>query len=214
MLADTLGYVYLDSGGIYRAFTYAVIQRIGYCESPEEFRKQFLSKSPDPSELPVSVKVEDNKQVLYYENENITAKIREPGLTRRIAPIADDVRFRNKVNSILREIAGENNVVVDGRDMGTVVFPESRFKFYLDATIEIRAKRRWQEYRELAGEKTGHSLPDLETIKKEIEKRDLEDRNRISGKLQIPVDAIVIDTSYLSRNMVVNIILCFLQKVF
>jgi cytidylate kinase len=117
---------------------------------------------------------------------------------------------RKKVNHILRNLANQYPLVVDGRDMGTEVFPESSYKFYLDASIEVRAQRRLEEYLQ---SKNSHGIL-LEEIKKEIQQRDEYDKNRKIGALKIPSDAIIIDTSNLTRNMVLNLILAYLQKKF
>ncbi len=114
------------------------------------------------------------------------------------------------MNSLLRKLAEEYPIVVDGRDMGTEVFPDCFYKFYLEANIEVRAQRRYNDY---INSDTNNSI-DLEEIKKEIQIRDEQDKNREVGALKIPSDAIVIDTSFLSRNMVLNLIMAYLQKKF
>ncbi|MCS7205265.1 MAG: (d)CMP kinase [Leptospiraceae bacterium] len=213
-LAEKIGYLHLDSGAIYRAFTYAVIDKIGEQESIEIFERKFLELQPHPHEFPLQVMIENHQQVIYYKEKKLQEELRTYNLTQRIKFIADDVRYRSQVNQILRSLGSSYLVVVDGRDMGTEVFPEAKFKFYLDASVEIRAQRRYQEYHQYAKAKGMVLNMDLEKIKNEIALRDHQDQSRKFGALRIPHDAILIDTSNLTINMVLSIILSCLQKQF
>ncbi|MBW7858543.1 MAG: (d)CMP kinase, partial [Leptonema sp. (in: Bacteria)] len=101
------------------------------------------------------------------------------------------------------------SIIVDGRDIGTVVFPETEYKFYLDADVHTRAVRRFKELQE-----SGVETPTLESIENQIALRDEQDRNRKIGALRIPEKAILIDTSNIGRDMVVSGILAHLQQQF
>ncbi len=206
ILAEILNIIHLDSGLIYRGFTYAVIQKIGYGKSPEDFGKNFLQQKN--WDLSLEVRFEGKIQRIIFREEDITDDLREVELTNRIRFIADEIYFRNKVNEILRNIARAKMIIVDGRDMGSEVFPDSKYKFYLYANINTRVERRWKEYKEKNIE------VDKQKLKKEIELRDEQDKNRKLGALQIPKNSIMIDTSYLGRNMVINLILSILQYRF
>jgi cytidylate kinase len=210
MLAEEMGYYHADSGAIYRAYTFAVIQEIGLLESPEIFGDVFLKSNIDIEKYPIGVYFKDKTQIIEYNKQVINDYLRTRELTERIKYIADNINVRKKVNHILRNLANQYPLVVDGRDMGTEVFPESSYKFYLDASIEVRAQRRLEEYLQ---SKNSHGIL-LEEIKKEIQQRDEYDKNRKIGALKIPSDAIIIDTSNLTRNMVLNLILAYLQKKF
>ncbi|GIX43354.1 MAG: cytidylate kinase [Leptospiraceae bacterium] len=210
MLAKEMGYYHIDSGAIYRAYTYAVIKKIGYLNSPEEFGDVFLKEKINPEQFSLQVYFENDTQIIKLDTEILNEQLRTRELTERIKYIADNISYRYKVNQILRDLAVRYPVIVDGRDMGTEVFPESRYKFYIDASIEVRAKRRYEEY--IQNYKKNHI--DIEEIKKEIQKRDEQDKNRKIGALKIPEDAIIIDTSNLTRNMVLNLLLTYLQKKF
>ncbi len=211
LLAKELNYFHVDSGAIYRGYTYAVIQKIGLQENSEIFGKVFIEKNILPDEFLLEVKL-GNQQEIFLNKENITHKLRTRELTQRIKYIADNIYYRNKVNSLLRKLAEEYPIVVDGRDMGTEVFPDSFYKFYLEANIEVRAQRRYNDY---INNDASYSIDiDIEEIKKEIQIRDEQDKNRKVGALKIPSDAIIIDTSFLSRNMVLNLIMAYLQKKF
>lgn len=205
MVAEHLNYIHLDSGAIYRGFTYAVIQKIGLFSNPYEFGNYFQNSNILPEEFNLKVKFLNNEQTIFLSENNITPYLRTKELTERIKFIADHPKYRNSVNQILKEIAKFHSIVIDGRDMGTEVFPEAKFKFYLDANIEERAKRRLKEL---------NYTTNLEDIIKTIQKRDEEDKKREIGSLKIPTDSIIIDTSYLSRNMVYRLILSLLNSNF
>ena len=106
--------------------------------------------------------------------------------------------IRNYVNSRLREWAHGESIIMDGRDIGTVVFPDAEIKIYLDASVDVRAERRLLEYRE-----SGKTV-DLNGIRNQIIQRDNEDMSRPVGALKKAVDAIVVDTSFLTRPEVIN----------
>ncbi len=207
-IADYLHYIHVDSGAIYRGYTYAVIQKIGYKENHQLFGEAFKFLSIPPEEFSLRVEFSKQKQTIFLDDQNITPFLRSRELTERIRYIADHFLYRKAVNKILKEISKLHSIVIDGRDMGTEVFPEAQFKFYIDASIEERAKRRFLEIYPQNPKIT------LEEIKKEIAKRDEEDKTRKIGALKIPKDSIIIDTSFLSRNMVLNLILSILNFKF
>ncbi len=212
MLAKKLNYIHVDSGAIYRGYTYAVIKKIGLFSSPDEFGKELEKLNIIPEMFELQVKFENNTQKIFLQNLDITSELRTRELTQRIKYIADNVSFRKSVNQILRTIAQEYPIIVDGRDMGSEVFTETKYKFYLDANIEVRAQRRYNEYLN-DGNHIKNNI-DIEDIKKEILKRDEDDKSRKIGALKIPLDAIMIDTSYLDRNMVLNLLIVYLQDKF
>lgn len=212
MLAQELNYIHVDSGAIYRGYTYAVIKKIGLFSSPDEFCNELEKHNIKPEMFDLEVKFENNTQKIFLQNLDITSELRTRELTQRIKYIADNVLFRKKVNQILRTIAKNYPIIVDGRDMGTEVFTETKYKFYLDANIEVRAQRRYNEY--LNNKNHEKNTIDIEDIKKEILKRDEDDKRRKIGALKIPPDAIMIDTSYLSRKMVMDLLIVYLQYKF
>lgn len=212
LLAKEMGYYHVDSGAIYRGYTYAVIHKIGYLDSPQAFGEMFIKEKLHPDFFKITVFFDEDQQIIKYQNEIINDKIRTRELTERIKFIADDINFRKRVNEILRNLAINYPLVVDGRDMGTEVFPESKYKFYIDASIDVRAQRRLNDY--IQKNHNNNISISLEDIKKEIQKRDEEDKKRQIGSLRVPKDAIVIDTSNLTINMVLNILLSYLQKKF
>lgn len=209
ILARRLGWLHVDSGAIYRSLTYACMQLLGEQASPGEFGRVFLEQTPDPHGFALRVDYEDGKQLHYLNEIELGSKIRTPSVTARIRYIADHAEYRNRVNKLLCELATKTDLIVDGRDIGTVVFPDTPFKFYLDAAVRTRAERRRKELIE-----SGMEAPSLEELEKQIADRDEQDRNRKIGALQIPPGAILIDTSNMDRDMVVSAILAHLQEQF
>lgn len=209
ILAQKLGCLHADSGAIYRALTCACMELLGEQASPEEFGRVFLEHTPDPYGFPLRVEYHDGKQLHFLRDEELGLKIRKPAVTARIRYIADHQQYRNRVNDLLRELGSKTCLVVDGRDIGSVVFPDTPFKFYLDAAVRTRAERRRKELLE-----SGMEAPSLEELERQISDRDEQDRNRKIGALQVPSGAILIDTSTMNQDMVVSRILAHLQEEF
>ncbi len=209
MLASRLGWLHVDSGAIYRSLTYACMQELGEQDSPEAFGRIFAERYIDPASFDLRVEYEGGRQRQYLRGEELGMKIRTPAVTARIRYTADHPAYRNRVNDILRELGRKTALVVDGRDIGTVVFPDTPYKFYLDAAVRTRAERRRRELLE-----AGMEAPAIEELEKQIADRDEQDRNRKIGALQIPPGAIIIDTSNIGPDMVVSSILAHLQEQF
>ncbi|HAE61547.1 MAG TPA: (d)CMP kinase [Eubacteriaceae bacterium] len=187
ILANKLGINYLDTGAMYRAATYKVI----------------LEKI-DPEDEEAVVQAVENASICFKDNEiyldgkNIKKEIRSPQVNRLVSVISKIAKIRDIMVSKQKEISEKSDVIMDGRDIGTVVMPDADYKFYLDASIEIRASRRFKEI----GPKSSESS--LEDLKDEIARRDEEDKNRKTGPLKIAKDAIVIDTSDIGIDQVVE----------
>ena len=130
------------------------------------------------------------------DGEDVTRAIRDPQVTAAVRPIAESPECRAELVRMQQEIGKSGGLVTEGRDQGSVVFPDAEFKFYLDATVDVRAKRR---HLEQGG--------DFDTIRRGIEKRDAEDRERPVSPLVRPAGAILLDTSSLTLEEVVARIL-------
>ena len=183
LIADRLGLRFLDTGAMYRAVTWKA-------------RKLGLS---DPSEIAAMIRsttiaVEPGR--VTCDGEDITKPIREQHLTAAVRPIAESPECREELVRMQREIGRAGGLVTEGRDQGSVVFPDAEHKFYLDASVEVRAARR---HREIGG--------DLDAIRQMIERRDQQDRARKVGPLVKPEGAIELDTSGLTLEEVVARIL-------
>jgi cytidylate kinase len=176
-LAKRLGYVYIDTGAMYRATTYKALSLEVDLNDPEAF--DFLD----------STEVEFRTGELYMDSVNMTSLNRLKEVSDNVSLVSSHIPVRNKLVRLQKEIAANNNVVMDGRDIGTVVLKEAELKVFLTASVEVRAKRRFDELVAL-GNKV--NLKDLEN---DIQRRDAYDSSRKYNPLKQAADAIYIDTS-------------------
>lgn len=181
-VADALGFGFLDTGATYRAATWLAMQAGADWDDPVTLEALVagMAIEMDTRTHPVAVTV---------NGQDVTEAIRTPELTRNIHRIADQPALRAHLVALQRELARARPVVAEGRDMGTVVFPQARLKIYLDASVEERARRRCAELRG-----RGHEV-DEETIRADIADRDARDRARPVGALQQAADAVRVDTA-------------------
>ncbi len=210
LLAEKLGFVHLDSGAVYRTLTLAWMRYLGAGESAKEFSLLFSHRIKETKILPQlhSVRLKGGMQYNYIGNEEIGEEIRTSEVASRIGYIADHLPCRHQVNDGLRALADGSNMVVEGRDIGTEVFPYTAFKFFLDAKADVRARRRFQQLQGL-----GES-PSLQQLTEEIKQRDEKDRHRPVGALKRATEAILVDTSDIEANSAVNVVLSHLQVMF
>nr|HPO50522.1 (d)CMP kinase [Spirochaetota bacterium] len=145
-----------------------------------------------------TVDIEMRAGKIFINGEDVTPFLRSKEVTETVSPISNSIPIRKKVNEFLNVYAERRSIIMDGRDIGTVVFPRADYKFYMDASVDIRAKRRFEE------KTTDMSLED---IKLSIEKRDANDKAKPFGALKIAEDAIYLDTTNLSIDEVVDNIL-------
>ena len=196
LLAGRLGASFLDTGAMYRAVTLAAMQA-GVDMSDEE---ELLGVLRD-SEFGFAAK--EGKLMVLINGADVTAQIRESEVTANARYVASAEKLREKLVQMQRQFAaGEEKIVTEGRDQGTVAFPDADIKFYLTAEAIERAKRRQAELQ------ANGSSRSLEKIQVAIEKRDKSDANRAIGPLKPADDAIVIDTTDLSIEEVVEKLLC------
>lgn len=198
IIAQKLNFLYVDSGAMYRAFTWKVIQNNINIDNPEE-----LDNLINNTNL---ILKKDTPIKVYIDNIDITAEIREPKIDQNISKIARNSSIREALVNLQRSYQKDENIVMDGRDIGTVVFPQADFKFYLEASLEVRANRRYKELIE-KGKKVVR-----EEIIKEIERRDHADFTRAIGPLKCAEDAFRIDTSNLSIEQVTSIVLDYIYQ--
>ena len=189
-VAADLGLTYIDSGALYRSITWFVLRRDGTVT--EAFA--FGGDRPDITQefLP------DGSSRTCVNGTDVSTLIRDEEIARNIGIISDNIDVRSYINGLLRSWSGLKSIVMDGRDIGTVVFPAADLKIYLDASVDVRAGRRINEYREL-GKKV-----DENSIKKQIILRDEQDKKRPFGALRKADDAVYIDTSNMSMAQVID----------
>ncbi|MBV6494159.1 MAG: 3-phosphoshikimate 1-carboxyvinyltransferase [Turneriella sp.] len=215
MLARALGFNQLDSGALYRAFTYRGYQKFVAMEKQGiAMEKQGWDIAVQENEqlvnylqsMPVRLEfAPDGRQHVYAEDVELQDELRSAEVASRIKPIADALFIRERVKTILRDAALRYTLVADGRDMGTEVFPEAHFKFFLTASSRVRAERRLIEFQQ----KDPHAT--LETVEKQIIERDRDDGLRKVGALKPAPKAIFIDTSSRTQEQVVQIMLAYIR---
>lgn len=195
-VADRLGYIYIDTGAMYRAFTYELLTSSISLSDIEEINK-VLEKT----------NIEFKNSEIFFNNLNVTNEIRSKNVTANVSAVSAIPQVREKLVNLQRKIASESNSILDGRDIGTVVFPNAELKIFLTASVKIRALRRYNEL--IAKDKN----IDINEIEAEIEKRDKLDSSRETSPLIKAADAIEIDTSDLSIDEVANTILKLAEEI-
>jgi cytidylate kinase len=182
MVADKLGFLHVDSGSLYRAATAAILRR-------EPDASRWTEQTVLDAARPVELRAARTSFYPVLDGKAIEEEIRGADVTRHVSRVAQMARVREWVNEKVRDAASSSNVVVDGRDMGTVVFPDAELKIFLVADSRERALRRLRQ----TGTPTSEQLLDDETIR--IKERDARD-----AKQTVPAaDAVTIDTTALTQ---------------
>jgi cytidylate kinase len=179
-LAAALGYEYLDTGALYRAVTHAALAR-GVDLEDEAALAGFARG--------LALELKEGGERVLCDGEDVSEAIRRPEVTRNIWRVADRPGVRRVLGELARGWARGRDVVTEGRDQGSEVFPGAAVKFYLDAPVEVRAARRLKDYRA-----AGHEATEAE-VEEEVRERDARDRSRPVGALRVPEGAEVVDTS-------------------
>lgn len=188
-VASELGYIYIDTGAMYRTLALACIRK-GYKAEDEE------NVCSECEKVNVELTHKDGEQVMLLNGENVNGLIRTEEVSRMTSSISTYKRVRQKLLDLQRDIAKKNDILMDGRDIGTFVLPNAEVKIYLTASVETRAKRRYDE-------QIGRGIEcDIEDIKKDIEERDYRDMHRDIAPLKQADDAIVVDSSYMDIEQV------------
>jgi len=176
-IANAIGFTYVDTGAIYRAVGLATLQ------TPDEPIETLLPK------LTVKLEYQNNEQQIYLNYQNITTKIRTPEVSMAASNVSKLPCVRDFLLQLQRDLAAENNVIMDGRDIGTVVLPEAEIKIFLTADPADRANRRYQELKPNNPELT------YESVLNDVIKRDTQDQQRAASPLKPAKDAIIVDTT-------------------
>ena len=199
IVAEKLGYIYIDTGAMYRAVTLA------WLRSGRELNEEVICELMNNIEI--TLKNTSSGQRTYLNQEDVSDDIRLPDVTKHVSPVSAIGCVREKLVAMQRELAKEGAAVLDGRDIGTVVFPDAELKIYLIATVESRAERRTKELREKNIEFS------VEEIKQQISDRDNYDSSRANSPLRKADDAVEIDTSNLTIKQQCDLIIDFAKKI-
>lgn len=181
-IAKKIGITHLDTGAMYRAFALYLLQN---------------SKNIIDDEVFKNFEFEQKGDKFYLNGKDVTDSIRTNEISKKASEISKISKVREYMVKKQREIARGQDIILDGRDITTVVFPNADFKFFVTASVEKRAYRRYLENQSLSYDK----------ILSEIKKRDYQDETRINSPLKIAKDAVVIDTSDMTKNEVIKKIL-------
>ncbi|MEW6145670.1 MAG: (d)CMP kinase [Thermodesulfobacteriota bacterium] len=191
-VARRLGFTYLDTGAMYRAVALRV-KRDSIDIDDEKGFESLLNNT----EIGFA-RNENGELVIMLNKEDVTDQIRTPEVSKLSSDVATKRAVRIKLVHLQREMGKTGNIVAEGRDMGTYVFPDAPFKFYLDASLEVRARRRWNQLAQSG------SVADIESVKNEIIRRDAQDMERSESPLRPAVNAVIIDTANLSPDEVTD----------
>ena len=193
-LAADLGYVYVDTGAMYRAMAYYFLQN--HIDASDE--QAIAAACP---KVDVTIQYTGGEQQVILNKENVNGVIRKEEVGNMASATSVYPVVRTKLVELQRQLAAKENVIMDGRDIGTCVLPNAQVKIYLTASVETRAERRYQELLEKG------AACDLEVIKKDIADRDYQDMHREISPLKQAEDAILVDSSDMSIDEVVEKIL-------
>ena len=185
-IANSLGYVYIDTGAMYRSVTY-----FGQKQNDGE-GIDVMQLVDSHSQLKIHFENSEQGQQTFLNDENVTVKIREAKVNNAVSDIASVKEIRDFLVTQQRQMGKDKGIVMDGRDIGTVVFPEAESKFFLTASPEIRAKRRHKEQLE-AG-----NLEPYEAVLENVKARDHQDSTRLINPLRKAESAVEIEVSNLS----------------
>ena len=192
MVAKSLGFNYVDTGAMYRALTYNFLSN-GLDELEEEEIKELLSKTD------FKVEYVDGVQYVYVNNEEVSDKIRTAEVSKFTSLFAKSPAVRDFLIDTQRNLAITNNIIMDGRDIASVVLPNADVKIFLTASVEERARRRVLDF-----ERQGIENVDFEKVKEDIKARDWQDENRDIAPLIKVESATLIDTTSLTIDEVVE----------
>jgi cytidylate kinase len=193
-VASDYNILYLDTGAMYRALAYYCIKQGKDTKNEDE-----VLSALDSFEINIEWD-EDFNQVIKVNGEDVTVKIRTNEVSFGASNVAKIQKVRENMVSIQQGFAQNSNVIMDGRDIGTAVLPNAKFKFFLTASVDERTRRRYNELKQKGTD------VDYEQLKNEISKRDYEDMNRIHSPLKKAEDAIEVDTTSISIFDVVTLI--------
>lgn len=194
IIAKNIGYTYLDTGAMYRSATYLALKN----NLTENNVAEILNAL---AENPVSFgRAEDGSQTVFVGDKEVTLDIRQNDVTNNVSWVAAIPEVREELVKQQRRIAKNGAIIMDGRDIGTVVLPDAELKIFLIASVEERAERRFKENKEKGIE------TDFETLKREIAERDYKDSHREVSPLKAAEDAITFDTTGVDIDGVVKFI--------
>lgn len=202
VVADTLGLIHIDTGAMYRAITL-----FGLRNFKNEKQEIDLSKLlQNLNKISLEFRENSGKLEIYLNGENVSKEIRTTEVSDNVSFIAKHPEVRERLVVLQRDIAEKQGVIMDGRDIGTVVLPNADYKFFLTASADERARRRFLELQSLGIETT------IEEVKQNLIERDRIDSEREISPLKQAEDAILIDNTNLNKEETIDLILSYIKK--
>ena len=198
-VAKELSFIYVDTGAMYRAMALYLHRNGISADDPEKI-------AAGCGGADISIEYRDGEQVVLLAGENVNAWLRTEEVSAMASKSSAVPRVRERLLQLQQELAATQNVVMDGRDIGTVVLPDAQVKIYLTASVEVRAKRRYLEQK-AKGEKV-----DLKEIEAEIAERDHRDMTREVAPLKLADDAVLVDSSDMTIDEVAQRILAIVKE--
>jgi cytidylate kinase len=198
-VAKELSFIYVDTGAMYRAKALYLHRNGISADDPEKI-------AAGCGGADISIEYRDGEQVVLLAGENVNAWLRTEEVSAMASKSSAVPRVRERLLQLQQELAATQNVVMDGRDIGTVVLPDAQVKIYLTASVEVRAKRRYLEQK-AKGEKV-----DLKEIEAEIAERDHRDMTREVAPLKLADDAVLVDSSDMTIDEVAQRILAIVKE--
>lgn len=202
IIAQELGLIHMDTGALYRGVTYYALKN---CTN-EDLTININQLIASLSKINLEFKNVEGELQLFLNGENINKEIRLPQISDNVSQVAKERLIRDYLLNTQREIAKKGGVIMDGRDIGTVVLPNADYKFFMTASQDERARRRFLELSQ-SGEKT-----DIETVKQNLISRDKIDSEREVAPLKQAEDAILIDNTNINKEETIALILSYLKK--
>ena len=199
LLSDKLNFIHLNSGSLYRALTCYLYST--------HFNIPSITEDFPTFDLNLEVKFIDNNQHTFVNGIDFTDMLRD-NIISQLAPfISTNKSLRATIDACQKDFCNKHDVVLEGRDLGSYVFPNAEIKFYLDCSIKERARRRYLE------ELNKNNIVSIEEIEKQIEKRDFTDKTKKIAPLVVPKDAVVIDSSTLTIEQVLEAMISVVENI-
>ncbi|MBU87114.1 MAG: cytidylate kinase [Flavobacteriaceae bacterium] len=203
-IANKLNFTYIDSGSMYRAVTYFCLKNGIIFDNKIEKKK--LNDKLDKILIDFKLNPKNSQNEIRLNNNFIDSKLRSLEIADHVSKIAKQKNVRDHILKIQHQLSKKNNIVMDGRDIGSVVFPNAKYKFFLTASSKTRAKRRYDEMK-----KNGLNVS-YNDVLENIILRDKDDSTRTYSPLKIPDDALTINTENLSLDELEKVILDFIHN--
>lgn len=197
-LAREMKYIYIDSGAMYRAVTLYALENDWVRDHGKTVLDKKLVENLDNINISFNYNRVAGKSDTYLNGINIEDEIRTMRVAEAVSAVSKIKEVREKLVEFQQSLGKNKGIVMDGRDIGTVVFPNAELKLWITANMEVRTARRYKELVELGGH------PKVEEVRMNIESRDYEDSNRKESPLKRAEDAVDIDNSYLSKEETLN----------